>query len=510
MSKKKPIVLCIMDGWGINNVPDASFDAVKMANTKYYDKIMSTFPTAYLSTDGPSVGLPIGQMGNSEVGHKTIGSGRVCLMNLPKIDQAIRNNKLDENKKFQKFLATMKKRNGTAHLAGIVSNGGVHGSLNQLIEIAKLLNKARVKVLVHAFLDGRDVAPKTALKDLRFLQTELSPEIKIATISGRYFAMDRDRRWNRIKKVFDAIMHAIGDEATSVSKAINTSYDMGVTDEFFVPTVLKGYTGVEDTKDGLLFLNFRADRAREILSALLDPKFLQFDITDRPTFSAACGLVEYSDIHNKFIEPIFLSDGVNNTLGEWISKKEKTQYRLSETEKFPHVTFFFNGGVENIYPGETRCHIPSPQVATYDLLPEMAAEQVTEKLTQAIESRCYDFILVNYANPDMVGHTGSLKATIRACEAVDLALGEILKAIRKVSGLMLLTSDHGNCEKMFDLDTGMPHTAHTLNKVPIALIGKAGRVKLRNGDLSDVAPTILDLLNINKPDEMTGTSLLVK
>lgn len=504
MSAPKPVVLCILDGWGLSD--DTQANAPYLAHTPTFDAIMTKGPHARLITHGPDVGLPSGQMGNSEVGHTNIGAGRVVAMDLGQIDLAIEDGSFFENAALQDFVAKVKAAGGTAHLMGLVSDGGVHGHLNHIVAAAKAITDAGVPVALHAITDGRDVAPKSALNFLAELERRLPANARVVTVSGRYYAMDRDNRWERVGRAYDAIIKGEGAPADTASAAIQAAYDRGETDEFIAPTVLPGCDGVRDG-DGFFCLNFRADRAREILRAIAEPGFDEFDTGPRPHLSALLGMVEYSDGHNAYMTTVFPKREIVNTLGEWVAKQGLRQFRLAETEKYPHVTFFLNGGKETPEPGEDRYMAPSPKVATYDLQPEMSAAEVTDKFVEAIEAG-YDLIVTNYANPDMVGHTGDLQAAIKACEAVDQGLARVVAALEKAGGAMIVTADHGNCETMLDPETGGPHTAHTLNPVPVALVGGPEGATLREGRLSDLAPTVLDLMGLPKPPEMTGQSLL--
>ena len=502
MSSIKPVVLCILDGWGLRDSTEGN--AVAMADTPNFDRVLATCPNSTLITHGPDVGLPSGQMGNSEVGHTNIGAGRVVAMDLGQIDLAIEDGSFAENEALKHWIAGIKKAGGTAHLMGVMSDGGVHGHLNHMIAAAQVCHDHGLPVVIHALLDGRDVPPSSALTYLPTLESALPQNCVIGTVTGRYYAMDRDNRWDRVEQAYRAIVQAQGQGAGSAKAAIDAAYDRGETDEFVLATVIGDYAGAT-SGDGLFCLNFRADRAREIMAAIGKPDFSDFDVDGRPVWSGLLGMAEYSDAHNAYLSTVFPKRDIRNTLGAWVAQHGKSQFRLAETEKYPHVTFFLNGGVETPATGEDRHMPPSPKVATYDLQPEMSAADVTAALVDAIRSD-YDLIVVNYANPDMVGHTGDLGAAIAACEAVDQGLGEVLEALAEVDGAMILTADHGNCEMMIDPETGGPHTAHTLNPVPVAVIGAAGM--LREGRLADLAPTVLDLMGLPCPEEMTGQSLL--
>ena len=501
----KPVVLCILDGWGHREAKEANAPA--LANTPAFDRLMSTCPHNFLVTHGPDVGLPSGQMGNSEVGHTNIGAGRVVAMDLGQIDLAIEDGTFFETPALADFISRLKQTGGTAHLMGLVSDGSVHGSLAHMIASITALTGAGIPVAIHAITDGRDVAPKSALGYVATLQEALPDTARIATLTGRYFAMDRDNRWSRVAEAYQAVMNGKGQHhASSAQHAISNAYNRSENDEFIAATVLGSYAGVQDG-DGVWCLNFRADRAREILAAIGDPDFDAFETGKRAKLAALMGMVEYSDRHNVYMTTMFPSRSIANTLGEWVAKQGLRQFRLAETEKYPHVTFFLNGGKETPEPGETRYMAPSPGVATYDLQPEMSAAEVTANFIRAIEEG-YDLIVTNYANPDMVGHTGDLAAAIKACEAVDAGLGQVMAALEKAGGAMIVTADHGNCETMVDPETGGPHTAHTTNPVPVALFGGPAGAGLRAGRLSDLAPTLLELMGLPKPPEMTGESLL--
>ena len=501
----KPVILCILDGWGLSASVEAN--APHLARTPNMDRLMATCPNATLITHGPDVGLPTGQMGNSEVGHTNIGAGRVVAMDLGQIDLAIEDGSLARNPALLRFIARLKESGGRAHLLGLVSDGGVHGHITHIAAAARAIHAAGVPVVLHAMSDGRDVAPKSACTHLCNL-TELLPEgVRIATVTGRYFAMDRDNRWDRVQAAYEAIAKGTGRRAPDARMAVTNAYARGETDEFITATVIGDYAGVA-TGDGLFCLNFRADRARELLSALADPGFDAFARGPAPEWAARLGMVEYSEAHNAWFETVFPPRDIPNTLAEWVSRAGLRQFHLAETEKYPHVTFFLNGGRETPERGEDRYMAPSPKVATYDLQPEMSAGAVTDRLCAAI-AEGYDLIVVNYANPDMVGHTGDLRAAMTACETVDAGLGRVLEALARAGGAMIVTADHGNCEVMVDPATGGPHTAHTTNPVPVILVGGREGARLRDGGrLADLAPTVLELMGLAPPPEMTGQSLL--
>jgi len=502
----KPTILCIMDGWGIG--PNTKCNAVTQANTPVFDRLIKQWPNSLMQASGEYVGLPEGQMGNSEVGHMNIGAGRIVVQDLPKINQVIQSNKLSGNKILKKFISVTKKARGKCHLVGLLSTGGVHSHQSHIEALAKIISKAGVPVLLHGILDGRDTAPCSALTFLeRFLAIK-DNNISLASLIGRFYAMDRDNRWERVEKAYGALINANGEKLDDLTMGIKKQYELGITDEFIEPLITDTFNGINDG-DSLFFANFRADRARELLSAVVDPEFKSFARTSLPNFSAKAGLVSYSDHLDSFLDTLFPKQHLNQTLGETVSKHKITQLRIAETEKYPHVTFFLNGGQEVQFSGEERILVPSPKVLTYDTQPEMSATTVTQELTNAIAKNEFGFIVVNYANPDMVGHTGNLKATIKAVETVDQCVGKVVESVLDYDGTMLLTSDHGNCEVMFDEKRGIPHTAHTTNVVPTILINAPSNVThLKPGKLADVAPTILDLMSIPKPKIMTGSSLL--
>jgi 2,3-bisphosphoglycerate-independent phosphoglycerate mutase len=508
MTRPKPVVLCILDGWGIN--PDTSANAPALAETPNFDRIWATCPHATLVTHGRDVGLPSGQMGNSEVGHTNIGAGRIVAMDLGMIDLAIEDGDFAAKPALRAFIGALQASGGTAHVAGLASPGGVHSHMSHIVEAARVIAAEGIPVAVHAITDGRDVPPRSGADQVAALEAALPKGARIVTVTGRYFAMDRDNRWERVEKAYRAIVDGKGERQSGASapETIRGYHAGDVTDEFLPATVLDGYAGMKDG-DGLFFVNFRADRAREILQAVGDPAFAHFDVSARPKLAARLGMVDYSTAHNAYMTAVFPKQKIANTLGAWVAKQGLTQFRLAETEKYPHVTFFLNGGKEEPEPGEDRAMPPSPKVATYDLKPEMSAAEVTDHFVGAIE-KGYDLIVTNYANPDMVGHTGDLQAAIRACEAVDQGLGRVLQALERAGGAMIVTADHGNCETMVDPATGGPHTAHTTNPVPVIVVGGPPGARLRDGRLADLAPTLLDLMGVAKPPEMTGESLLVR
>ena len=507
-NRPKPVVLCILDGWGYR--AERADNAIAQAQIPTWDRLLAACPHALLETSGLDVGLPPGQMGNSEVGHMNIGGGRIMTQDLPRIDIAVADNSIAQNPKLTSFIAALKAGGGTAHILGLISPGGVHSHQDHVVALARIIDSAGVPVRIHAFLDGRDTPPQSALGFMDKFLADLGglANARVATVGGRYYGMDRDKRWERVEKAYEAITEAKGVMAADPRAAIKASYDAGITDEFVLPAIMGGYAGMNNG-DGVLMANFRADRAREILSALLDPAFAGFTRPRAITFAAATGLTEYSTAHSAFMTVMFKSEQATNMLGELISKAGLTQLRIAETEKYAHVTFFFNGGLEKEFPGESRIMVPSPKVATYDLQPEMSAQIVTDNIVDAIEHDRFDVIVVNYANGDMVGHTGILKAAIKAAETIDSCLNRLETAVKRTGGVLLISADHGNLEMMRDAETNQPHTQHTVGMVPVVLVNGAQNVtRLHDGRLADLAPTILELLGLPKPAEMTGRSLL--
>jgi 2,3-bisphosphoglycerate-independent phosphoglycerate mutase len=505
--RPKPVVLCILDGWG--HRVESTDNAIAQAHTPTWDRFLKTYPHAVVETSGLDVGLPHGQMGNSEVGHMNIGGGRVMSQDLPRIDIAIENGSIAQKPALVDFIAALKKSGGTAHLLGLLSPGGVHSHQDHIAALARILDSAGVPVCIHAFLDGRDTPPSSGLGFMEKFLGDIAglKNVKVATVGGRYYGMDRDKRWDRVEKAYAAITDAKGATAADPISAIRASYDAGVTDEFMIPAAITGYAGMKDG-DGILMANFRADRAREILSALRDPAFDGFARPRAIQFAASVGLTEYSSAHNAFMTVMFAAEQASNMLGEIVSKAGLTQLRIAETEKYAHVTFFFNGGLEKEFPGESRIMVPSPKVATYDLQPEMSAKEVTDNIVDAIAQERFDVIVVNYANGDMVGHTGILSAAIKAAETIDSCLTRLEIAIVKAGGVMLVSADHGNLEMMRDAGTNEPHTQHTVGVVPLVLVNAPHVKALRDGRLADLAPTMLELLGLPQPSEMTGRSLL--
>jgi 2,3-bisphosphoglycerate-independent phosphoglycerate mutase len=497
-------MLVILDGFGWRET--TADNAVRLAHGSNFSALWSGCPHAFLQASGRDVGLPDGQMGNSEVGHLTIGAGRVIKQELVRIGDAVADGSIATLPAFVNLVAALQRTGGTCHLMGLVSPGGVHSHQDHAAGLAQHLSKAGVKAVVHAFTDGRDTPPQSAAKDLARLTEALPTDVKIATVIGRYFAMDRDKRWDRVSRAYAAMTEGKGDRFDKPTEAIQAGYDAGKFDEFIPASVIGDYAGMRDG-DAVLCFNFRADRVREILAALLDPAFDGFPRERVIKFSAAVGLTRYSDALAPFMTWLFDAEHLTNILGEVVAGAGKQQLRMAETEKFAHVTYFLNGGQETPFAGEDRILVPSPKVATYDLQPEMSAQELTDRAVEAIDSGKYDLIILNYANPDMVGHTGSLPAAIKAVQAVDLGLGRIAVALKHQGGALIVTADHGNCELMKDPATGGPHTSHTTNPVPVVVMnGPADAI--RDGSLADLAPTILDLMGIPVPREMTGHSIL--
>ena len=511
--KDKLTMLMILDGFGNNKNEDGN--AIKQAKTPNIDKLMKKYSTSQINTSGLEVGLPEGQMGNSEVGHTNIGAGRIVYQELTRITKSIEDGEFFSNKEFIAAIENCKKNNSKLHIMGLLSDGGVHSHnrhLYGLLEMAK--RRDFENVYIHCFLDGRDTPPASAENYIIELQEKINEkEIgKIASITGRFYAMDRDNRWERIQKCYDMLVKGEGAKAGSVVKAIEDSYQKEVFDEFVEPTsICNGEEPIAkiEKNDSVIFFNFRPDRAREIVRTLVDNNFNEFETKKDLNLYFVCFTKYDETLPN--VNIAFNKAELKNTFGEYISQKGYTQLRIAETEKYAHVTFFFNGGEEEPYEGESRILVPSPKVETYDMKPEMSAYEVTNKVLEAIQSDKYDNIILNYANTDMVGHTGSLEAAIRATEAVDECVGKVVSLIEEKKGNLIITADHGNAEQMIDYKTGEPHTAHTTNVVPIILVTENKELKLKSeGKLADLAPTMLDLMNLEKPEEMAGESLLDK
>ena len=511
---KKPYVLCIMDGFGKN--PSQHGNAIAMAKKPNLDKLMAECPYTYIGASGMDVGLPDGQMGNSEVGHTNMGAGRVVYQDLTRISKAFADGEAYKN---EVLVGAMENAKGKAlHLMGLVSPGGVHSHMTHLYNLLEMAKEQGVsKVYVHAFLDGRDVPPASAAEDLEQLQAKMN-ELgvgKIASVMGRFYAMDRDNIWDRVEKAYAAMVYGEGVQATDAVAAVRASYETvdedgkHLTDEFVLPTVV-GNEGRVHSGESVIFFNFRPDRAREITRAFVDPAFTGFDRKGGALNPYFVCMTQY-DAEMPCVHVAFGPESLENTFGEYLSKQGKTQLRIAETQKYAHVTFFFNGGVEEPDPGEERILVKSPKVATYDLQPEMSAPAVCDKLVEAIGSGKYDVIIINFANPDMVGHTGVENAAIQAVEAVDACVGRAVEAIEKADGAMFICADHGNVEQLVDYETGEPFTAHTTNPVPFILVNAGAEYGLREGGcLADIAPTLIELMGMEQPKEMTGKSLLVK
>ncbi len=487
-NQKNKLLLCILDGWGV--IRGHEHDAIYNADTPNFDRFLKDYPNSELKTSGLDVGLPDGQMGNSEVGHMTIGSGRIIFQNLPKINKSIENGEFEKLEQIKK----LKNASGAIHIIGLCSDGGVHAHIDHIKELSKILGDK--KYYIHAITDGRDVAQKSALEYVDGLEN-------IATIGGRYYTMDRDNKWERTQLGYDAMVNGVGRKAESAEDAINNSYAEDINDEFILPCVIGDYDGIKDG-DSVIIVNFRADRVRQLTEALFKPEFNGFEspklhLENKITF------VEYAEFLSPYHEILFPSEEIKNTLGEVVSNEGLRQFRTSETEKYAHVTFFFNGGKEEVYKNEVRELVKSPDVATYDLKPEMSSGEVTEALLRAINSEDYELIVVNFANTDMVGHTGIQSAAVKAVKAVDKCLGKLESACIEHGYSMLVSADHGNAEQMID-ENGKPHTQHTTGPVPFIVIDN-NVTEVSDGILSDIAPTALRLLNVDIPDEMTGKVL---
>lgn len=503
----KPVVLCILDGWGQRE--EAVDNAISSAETPFWDKLVEESPKSLLNTSGLDVGLPDGQMGNSEVGHMNIGGGRIVMQNLPRIDKAFENGDIESDQQLLDFVNCVKDAKGDAHIMGLMSPGGVHSHQKHMASLAKIIASKGVSVKIHAFLDGRDVPPASAVDYIKNFKNDVEGfDVEVATVCGRYYAMDRDNRWDRVQLAYDAMVLAKGQKSDSLEDAILKSYDNDVYDEFIKPIVLNGYAGMKNG-DGLFMANFRSDRARQILTSFVNAEFDGFERSKVVEFSSRLGVVEYSKDLAKSVDTLFKPLELNNNLGQVIADNGLKQLRIAETEKYAHVTFFFNSGNEQEYNGEERILIPSPNVATYDLQPQMSAVEVTDNLVDAVKSKKFDLIVVNYANTDMVGHTGSFDAAVKAVEAIDGCLSRLVTAVEEVRGSIFITADHGNSEQMKDKETGQPHTSHTTNPVPFVLAGSgAEKYSLKDGSLCDIAPTILNILGIKQPEEMTGEVLI--
>ncbi|HEX7019614.1 MAG TPA: 2,3-bisphosphoglycerate-independent phosphoglycerate mutase [Gemmatimonadaceae bacterium] len=504
---KRPVVLVVLDGWGYR--PEREGNAIALANTPTWDALVSSHPGTLLQASGLAVGLPEGQMGNSEVGHLNLGAGRVVMQDLVRIGESIRDRSFFQNPTFRRACDTAKKSGGTVHLMGLLGSGGVHAIDKHLFALIDLCAEQQVpRIAIHALLDGRDTMPRSALGYMRALIEYAKGRAVVASLGGRYFGMDRDKRWDRTEKWYRVAVQGVGPQGADPLEVIRASYDRDETDEFITPTVIvKDGQPVAPMHDGdaVICFNYRADRMRQIVRALTQPDFDGFDVRGRPTLD----VVTMTAYDRTFELPVaFPPQSMANIVGEVVSKAGMAQLRTAETEKYAHVTYFFNGGVETPFACEDRILVPSQKVATYDLAPEMSAFGITDVLCGDIEKRDHDFILCNYANADMVGHTGSMPAVLTAVETVDACLARVVKSAQRAGARLLVTADHGNCEMMIDPETGGPHTAHTTNPVPLVIVDPDGARPLRNGGaLCDVGPTVLSMLGLEQPPEMTGVDL---
>ena len=507
--KNKPVVLAILDGFGISTIEEGN--AVKAAATPRLDEIAEKSSSTIIHASGLDVGLPDGQMGNSEVGHTNIGAGRIVYQELTRITKAIEDGDFYDNEALLKAMTSCKENDKALHLMGLLSDGGVHSHIGHLFALLQMAKKNGLsKVCVHCFMDGRDVSPTSGVEFVKELVAKMRDlgVGEIATINGRYYAMDRDNRWERVEQAYNAMVKGVGEYAESAVECVEKSYNADVTDEFIVPTVITKDgkpTGVISEGDSVVFFNFRPDRAREISRTIVDEEFTGFD---RKYFKTNYVCMTQYDASMPNVDVAFKPQVLTNTFGEYISSLGLTQLRIAETEKYAHVTFFFNGGVEKVYPGEDRILVQSPKVATYDLQPEMSAYEVTDKVIEAIDTDKYDCIILNFANCDMVGHTGVMEAAVKAVEAVDTCIGKVTDKVLEKGGVILITADHGNAEQMIDPQDKSVFTAHTTNIVPLYVMGKD--VKLKKGRLADLTPTMLDIMEIEKPAEMEGESLIEK
>ncbi|MGE4266916.1 MAG: 2,3-bisphosphoglycerate-independent phosphoglycerate mutase [Deferribacterales bacterium] len=505
MSNQKTVLL-ILDGWGLRD--EEEYNSIRISKAPNFFKLMAECPHTKLNASEEYVGLPKGQMGNSEVGHTNIGAGRIVYQELLRVSLAIKDGSMAKNPEFAAFLNTVKSDTGRLHLFGLLSDGGVHSHIDHLKGIIAIAKQFGIpEVYVHAFMDGRDTPPKSGLgymQELTSYMNELDCG-RVATVSGRYYPMDRDKRWDRTKLGYEALREGVGLEADDPCKAVQAGYDRGETDEFIKPTVITGFDGKVNDGDGVFFFNFRADRARQLTTVFTDKSFTEF-----ARVTPAVHFMTLTQYDSKFPCPYaFGPEALKNIFGEVVSKHGLKQLRIAETEKYAHVTYFFNGGAETVFEGEKRALLESPRdVATYDLKPQMSVYQVLDRFKQEIDS--VDVVIMNFANPDMVGHSGILEAAVKACIAVDECLGEVMKIVKEKNAVLAVTADHGNCELMWDYVNNQPHTAHTLNPVPFIIYNYGCKLTDKTGKLADIAPTLLDIIGIEKPAEMTGESLLIR
>lgn len=499
------VLLCILDGWGYRKETD--HNAIYHAQTPTWDRMLKQYSHSLLETGGEAVGLPAGQMGNSEVGHMTIGSGRVLLQDLPLINKAVAEDSIANMPLIIDTIKTLKASGKALHLTGLLSNGGVHSHLDHIIYLANLFADNGIKVYLHAIFDGRDVAQKSAHKYVEQLQNQITSNlVTIATCSGRYYIMDRDKRWERVEPAYNAVINGTGERANNIMEIIDTSYTNDITDEFIKPTIIGDYAGANDG-DAFIIANFRADRVRQLSASLFDNSFTGFNRDKTINFSNKIGITEYSTELNAYMDTLFPPSKPEAILPEIIANAGLKQLRIAETEKYAHVTFFMSGGNDDLYKGEERILVPSPKVATYDLQPEMSAPEVTAKLTSAMQDSQPDLIICNYANGDMVGHSGDFEAAKKAAEALDTALTKLEQTALDNDYIMLVTADHGNAEEMED-HKGNPHTQHSLNPVPFVYVSKGNNPKLSDGTLADIAPTILNIMGLDAPSQMDGKNLI--
>ena len=498
-----PVVLCIMDGWGLATAGEAN--AVSLADTPVFDSLMASWPHARLAASGEDVGLPYGQVGNSEVGHMNIGAGRVVMQDLPRINAAMRDGSLASHPELAALGKQLAASGGRIHVMGLMSGGGVHSHQDQMLAVINGLYATGAEVIVHPFTDGRDVLPKNAEAALPAFLGALPKNVRVGTLIGRYYAMDRDKRWERTKSAYDAIASGAGASASDPEAALAEAYEAGESDEFVTPRVIGSYDGMRDG-DAVVMINFRADRVRQLLACWLFPEDTGLGL-EPVTLSGSVGMTSYSAQLDARMTMLFGPQVIEETLGSVVAAAGRRQLRLAETEKYPHVTFFLNGGEEAVAEGEDRVLVPSPKVATYDLQPEMSAEGVLVAALDSLEGRKHDLLVINFANPDMVGHTGDLNAAIRAVETVDSCVGRLAGQVLAIGGKMMVTADHGNCEVMWDSVAQSPHTAHTTNLVPVVLVGADAGTTLSDGRLADLAPSLLGLMGLEAPPAMTGRAL---